>query len=82
MKLAVMDADVDPVQHHVSGFYTTMLMESLLDRMSSDAVADVLLRAGEVRSVADLSQSSSWSSHDQFRRLLEEAKVAVGHESG
>ena len=39
----------------------------------------VLRRAGEVRSVADLSQSSSWSSYDQFRRLLEEAKIAVGH---
>ncbi len=83
MKLVVMDADVGPaVQHHVSGFYTTMLIESLLDRMSAVEVADVLRRAGEVRSVADLSQSSSWSSHDQFRRLLEESKIAVGHNLG
>jgi diguanylate cyclase (GGDEF)-like protein len=73
-----MDADPDPVvKRHVSGLYTTMLMETLTSRLSADEVAQVLVRAGELRSVADLSQASSWSSYDQFRRLLEEAKVAL-----
>jgi diguanylate cyclase (GGDEF)-like protein len=81
--LVPMCADVDPVApHHISGLYTTMLMESLSGRMSAEDVAHILLRAGERRSVADLSQSSSWSSYDQFRRLLEEAKIALGHRFG
>jgi diguanylate cyclase (GGDEF)-like protein len=74
---------VDPVvPHHVSGFYTTMLMEFLLGRMPANAVAELLLRAGEVRTITDLSQPSSWSSYDQFRRLLEAAKMAVGSDFG
>ena len=34
----------------------------------------MLSRAGETRSLEELGESSSWSSYDAFRRLLEEAK--------
>jgi diguanylate cyclase (GGDEF)-like protein len=78
-----MDADVDPVtQHHVSGLYTSMLMESLQEQLSADEIEGILIRAGEVRSLADLNQPTSWSSHDQFRRLLEESKIALGSNLG
>ncbi|MGA2304862.1 MAG: EAL domain-containing protein [Acidimicrobiales bacterium] len=83
MKLVTMCADVDPVvEHHISGLYTTMLMESLLGRLSADDVANILARAGERRSIADLSQSSTWNSYAQFRRLLQEAKIELGHQFG
>jgi diguanylate cyclase (GGDEF)-like protein len=70
------------VQHHISGLYTTVLMESLLGRLSANDVAGILARAGEQRSIADLSQSSTWSSYDQFRRLLEEAKIELRRQFG
>jgi diguanylate cyclase (GGDEF)-like protein len=83
VKLVLMCADLDPeVEHHISGLYTTMLMESLLGRLSAAHVTNILVRAGEQRSIADLNQSSTWSSYDQFRRLLEEAKIELGHQFG
>ena len=78
-----MCADVDHVvEHHISGLHTTMLMESLLGRLSADDVTKILVRAGEQRSIADLSQSSTWNSYDQFRRLLQEAKIELRHRFG
>ena len=83
MKLVPMCAEVDPgLEHHVSGLYTRMLMESLLGRLSADDVTNILIRAGERRSIAELSQSPSWSSYDQFRRLLQEAKIELCHQLG
>jgi hypothetical protein len=61
-------------QHHVSGLYVTMLMENLAAELSQEAIRGVLSRAGELRSVEELSSSSSWSSYDEFKRLLKEAK--------
>jgi diguanylate cyclase (GGDEF)-like protein len=83
MKLVLMDPDVNPVvEHHVSGLYTSMLVESLLERLSADEIEGILVRAGEVRTLADLNQPTSWSSHDQFRRLLEESKIVLGSNLG
>lgn len=54
MKLGVMHADPDPVvEHHISGLYTKMLMETLTSRLPAEGVANVLARAGELRSIAD-----------------------------
>ena len=61
-------------EHHVSGLYVTMLIDSLANHLSTDEIRAMLSRAGESRSLEELSESSSWSSYDQFRRLLEEAK--------
>ncbi len=60
------------VQHHVSGVYTTMLVEFLAATMQPHDIHVLLERAGESRSLDDLSMASSWSSYDQFKRLLEE----------
>ena len=65
------------VDHHVSGLYVNMLMDSLAARLSADAIEGVVRRAGGARTVGELNTSSSWSSYDQFRRLLEEASAAL-----
>ena len=57
----------------VSGLYTTMLLDLLEGVLSRGAVADILTRAGESRSREELCTFSCWSSHSQFRLLLEEA---------
>jgi len=59
-------------EHHVSGVYTKMLMEFLAETMPVDGIHQLLENAGECRSLDELGTASSWSSYDQFRRLLEE----------
>ncbi len=53
-----------------------MLLDSLADRLSTDSVRELLSRAGETRSLEELSASATWSSYEEFRRLLEAAKRA------
>jgi diguanylate cyclase (GGDEF)-like protein len=65
---------VAATKHHVSGLYVTMLMENLAAELSPEAIRGVLSRAGENRSLEELSASTSWSSYDEFRCLMEEAK--------
>ena len=60
---------------HVSGLYTQMLVSYLQERLSPAAMGRVLLRAGESRDLEELSNISSWSSYQQFRRLLQEARL-------
>jgi diguanylate cyclase (GGDEF)-like protein len=60
-------------QQHVSGLYVKMVMDNLADELSSEAIGDVLSRAGESRSVEAFSASSSWSSYSEFKRFLIEA---------
>jgi diguanylate cyclase (GGDEF)-like protein len=61
-----------PAEHHVSGVYTKMLMGFLAETMPPGDVLQVLARAGEHRSPNELADPASWSSYDQFKRLLEE----------
>jgi len=68
--------------HHVSGLYTHMLMDSLAERLSVVAIRDILHRAGESRSLEELNTVSSWSSYDQFKRLLQEARITVDSTPG
>ena len=60
---------------HVSGLYTQMLVSYLQERLSPAAMGRVLLRGGESRDLEELSNISSWSSYQQFRRLLQEARL-------
>src|ERR1700735_2289998 len=57
----------------VSALYTTMLLDLLEGVLPPDAVNDILIRAGESRSREELCTFSCWSSHSQFKLLLEEA---------
>ncbi len=61
-----------PAEHHVSGVYTKLLMEFLVETMPSDRISELLRAAGESRSLEELADAASWSSYRQFRRLLEE----------
>jgi diguanylate cyclase (GGDEF)-like protein len=49
-----------------------MLMEFVVNSMSADRIPELLLRAGETRRLDELEAGTSWSSYQQFRRLLEE----------
>jgi diguanylate cyclase (GGDEF)-like protein len=64
---------VTGADQNVSGLYTTMLLDLLEGVLSPDAVDDILAIAGESRSRDELCTFSCWSSHSQFRLLLEEA---------
>jgi diguanylate cyclase (GGDEF)-like protein len=61
----------------VSGLYTMMLMDSLESRFSALDLGEFLARAGESRSVEDLKDVASWTSFDQFKRLLQEASRSL-----
>ena len=63
MKLEPMCADVDPVvEHHISGLYTTMLMESLLGRLSADDASQLAAsRRGNAPAMALLLAVSAWA---------------------
>jgi diguanylate cyclase (GGDEF)-like protein len=56
-----------------SGIYTMAIMDSIEKRMSAEDLHDFLTRAGETRSVEHLKDLASWTSFDQFKRLLQEA---------
>ena len=64
--------DSIPAEHHISGVYTKLLMEFLVETMPSDRIGELLRRADESRALEELADASSWSSYGQFRRLLEE----------
>ena len=64
--------DAIPAEHHISGVYTKLLMEFLVETMPSDQIEELLRRAGESRGLEELADASSWSSYLQFKRLLEE----------
>ena len=59
-------------EHHISGVYTKMFMEFLVETMRSDQIEELLRGAGETRSLEELADAASWSSYLQFKRLLEE----------
>ena len=70
-------ADVDEAGGQVSGLYTMILMDSLGNRLSADDLSELLGRASETRSIEDLKDMSSWTSFDQFKRLLQEASRSL-----
>jgi diguanylate cyclase (GGDEF)-like protein len=75
--LQFMVEDAEPeAEHHVSGLLLTNFTEVLADNLPANAVRNLLLRAGETRSLDEIGAYSSWSSYSQLRRLLEEAAVA------
>ena len=57
----------------ISGIYTMAIMDSLEKMLSAEDLLDFLARAGETRTVEELRDLASWTSFDQFKRLLQEA---------
>lgn len=63
---------------HFGGWYTRLLIGSLTADIGADGVDRVLKLAGDDRSPAELRSDATWSSYDQFRRLLEAAAEVSG----
>ena len=57
-----------------------MLMAYLEGRLTTGALVDLLQRAGETRRIEELKDMGSWSTFDQFKRLLEESARLLGLE--
>ena len=72
MDTAPNDPAAELHDQHVSGFYANILLSVLRGLLPEHAVQDVLVRAGETRSLHELELVSTWSTYGQFRRLLEE----------
>jgi len=66
-----------PPDHHVAGLYTQMLLKPLIDELSEGGAQDILRRCGETRTLEQLCDTSSWSSYDQFKALLREARCSL-----
>jgi diguanylate cyclase (GGDEF)-like protein len=64
----------------VSNTGLRFVLEALRRQGGEDAVAAVLARAGEKRSVLELVDDSGWSTYDQFRAILEAVTDTVGVE--
>jgi diguanylate cyclase (GGDEF)-like protein len=74
--------EANPVgPHHISGYHTMVLMRFLKATLPSQSIEDILARVGECRSPEELSDLSSWSSYEQYRRLLQAAAVSLGDPS-
>ncbi len=68
----------DATTHHFSGLTTMFVVTHLRDRVGAGALERVLELAGETRSVAELCDERTWTSYDQYRRLLEAASTVMG----
>ncbi len=60
-----------------SGMYTWMLVRFLRARTTPDEIEASSATPGEVRSADELFDLATWSSYDQFRRLLEVTEASV-----
>jgi diguanylate cyclase (GGDEF)-like protein len=71
------DAELPPGLHF-AGVNTRLLLRYLREQESPGAVERVLRDAGETRTEEELVDNATWSSYDQFRRLLEVTANAYG----
>jgi diguanylate cyclase (GGDEF)-like protein len=63
------DADLPPGLHF-AGVNTWMLIRYLRDQAGPDVIAQILADAEETRTEEELFDIATWSSYEQFRRLL------------
>jgi diguanylate cyclase (GGDEF)-like protein len=70
------DKDVT-ADRHISGMYSSSVIDFLSECLPADEVKAILERAGDTRGVDEISRLSSWSSYHQFRALLEEATLEL-----
>jgi hypothetical protein len=66
---------------HVSGTYTNMIVQLARKSKGEAGVAELLVRAGQTERGALLGSDESWSSYDEFRRLLLAAEDLLGSDS-
>jgi len=63
---------------HYSGTYTRLVVDHVELRRGSDGVRALLERAGQADRLDALTEDASWSSYDEFRRLLDAARELLG----
>jgi len=63
---------------HFAGVNTQSLLRHLYSLTRPGLVEDILRVAGEPRSPAELMDDGTWSTYDQFRRLLEASAEVLG----
>jgi len=63
---------------HFAGTNTWLLVRYLREHGGPDAPERLLRAAGDARTVDELLDLATWSSYDQFRRLLEVAETSFG----
>ena len=75
------DEDLTPGLHF-AGVNTRLLVRYLREQEEPGAVERVLSEAGDTRTQDELADNATWSSYDQFRRLLETtARLFGGHDT-
>jgi diguanylate cyclase (GGDEF)-like protein len=62
---------------HISGVYSLLVMDWMAEGLSEQAIASIITSAGDTRSIDELRSFATWSSYDQFRRLLEAARTGL-----
>ncbi len=68
-----------PYEHlDFAGVNTSLLLRYVIDELPAGSSDELLRAAGETRSVAELTDTATWSSYGQFRRLLESAASLFG----
>jgi diguanylate cyclase (GGDEF)-like protein len=63
---------------HFAGLNTSLLFRYIADELPAGSADELIRRAGEQRTVAQLADPGTWSSYDQFRRILETASSLFG----
>jgi hypothetical protein len=66
---------------HFAGVNSYLMIRYLRETGGAESVAQLLRTAGETRSADDLYDLGTWSSYDQFRRLLEVMAETSGDEA-
>ena len=70
-------AAIGGADHHFSDVVSAAVL-SHVTRTTGVPAEQVLRRAGDRRAVGDVASGASWSSHTQFRALLQSAAAALG----
>jgi diguanylate cyclase (GGDEF)-like protein len=73
-------AESETTAGQISGLFTMILMASLEERLTVEALEDLLRRSGESRSIDALKEIGSWTTFEQFKLLLEETARLLGFE--
>ena len=58
---------------HFAGVNTRLLFRYLREQEAPGSTERVLIAAGETRTEEELIDNATWSSYDQFKRLLQES---------
>jgi diguanylate cyclase (GGDEF)-like protein len=69
------------VECHFAGVNSWLMIRYLHEQGGPDAVEQLLRATNETRTADELADLGTWSTYDQFRRLLEGMRAALGHDA-